>query len=68
MYLGERGVTGCDGISPHLQHISDNDNGTKMRDLFFWSIFYDNPPIGRALWPHCEMPVHVALLGSAISR
>eukprot|EP00966_Prymnesium_polylepis_P182761 4234485-Prymnesium_polylepis.1 len=51
-----------------MRHMAEGQTATQMRDIFFWSIFYDNQSIGRCIWPHCALPVHVALLGSAVCK
>ena len=35
-------------------------------DVFFWLCFRRNLKLAQVVWPRCSMPVHVALLGSAI--
>ena len=41
---------------------------TQPHDCFFWCAFRSNLEMARVVWPLCQKPVHVALLGSAISQ
>ena len=39
-----------------------------MHDVFFWLICQGNEEMVRHMWARCALPVHVALLGSAIAK
>lgn len=39
-----------------------------MHDIFFWLICQGNEGLVRHMWAKCSLPVHVALLGSAIAK
>ena len=41
---------------------------TQPQDVFFWCAFQSNLEMARVVWPLCAKPVHVALMGSAISH
>ena len=40
----------------------------QVHDVFFWLIFQGNEDMVRHTWARCTLPVHVALLGSAIAN
>ena len=39
-----------------------------MHEIFFWFVCTGNERLARMLWPFCDLPLHVVLLGSLISR
>lgn len=55
-------------LSPILLHILRASDHTLPRDIFIWLTCHGNEALARSFWPMCEMPVHMALLGSMISR
>jgi hypothetical protein len=55
-------------ISPILLRLLRTSTSTQEHDIFFWLVCQGNEEIARAVWARCKLPVHVALLGSAISR
>tara|TARA_B110001452_G_scaffold21628_1_gene17351 strand:+ start:612 stop:4946 length:4335 start_codon:yes stop_codon:yes gene_type:complete len=55
-------------ISPVLMRLVKKSNLPQTHDVFFWLVCHGNEEIARAIWPHCARPVHVALLGAAISK
>ena len=55
-------------LSPILLHILRASDHALPRDIFIWLTCHGNEALARSFWPMCEMPVHMALLGSMISR
>ena len=53
------------GVLPKL--LREND-ATQAHDIFFWLIFQCKLDAASVVWPLCEKPVHVALLGISISK
>lgn len=41
---------------------------TRAHDVFFWLALHGNGSLAKQLWPLCDLPIHIALLGSSICR
>ncbi|KAL1511236.1 hypothetical protein AB1Y20_006047 [Prymnesium parvum] len=41
---------------------------TRAHDIFLWLMFQGNCSFAKKVWSHCDRPVHIALLGTAICR
>ena len=55
-------------VSPLLLKLLKKSHVTQVHDVFFWLICQGNEDMVRHVWARCAMPVHVALLGSAIAK
>ena len=55
-------------ISPVLMRLVKKSDLPQTHDVFFWLVCHGNEEIARTIWPHCARPIHVALLGAAISK
>lgn len=53
-------------ISPILRQELHAEEVTRPNDVFYWLILQGNEGMARDVWPFCDNPVHVALLGAAI--
>ena len=53
-------------ISPILRQELHAEDYTRPNDVFYWLIMQGNEEMARDVWPFCDNPVHVALLGAAI--
>ena len=53
-------------ISPILRQELHAEDVTRPNDVFYWLILQGNEGMARDVWPFCDNPVHVALLGAAI--
>ena len=53
-------------ISPILRQELHAEDVTRPNDVFYWLILQGNEGVARDVWPFCDNPVHVALLGAAI--
>jgi len=53
-------------ISPILRQELHAADVTRPNDIFYWLILQGNELLARDVWPFCDNPVHVALLGAAI--
>eukprot|EP00966_Prymnesium_polylepis_P267200 6172652-Prymnesium_polylepis.1 len=51
-----------------LRIILEASRSTQPHDVFFWLTFQGNLEAAEVIWPMCNVPVHVALLGSAVAR
>ena len=56
------------GITPILRQELLADDYTRPNDVFYWLTCQGNETMARDVWPHCDNPVHAALLGAAISK
>ena len=56
------------GVIPILATFLRRSTQTRAHDVFFWLAFQGNGRIAKQLLPLCDLPVHIALLGSAICR
>ena len=41
---------------------------TRPNDVFYWLTCHGNERMARDIWPHCDNPVHAALLGATICK
>ena len=53
-------------ISPILRQELHAEVCTRPNDIFYWLIMQGDEAMARDVWPFCDNPVHVALLGAAI--
>ena len=43
-------------------------SGTEVHDIFFWLVCTGNEQLARTIWGHCDLPMHIVLLGALITR
>ena len=58
-----------DSLAPSgtsLQALALLSGRVDMSDLFCWSTIVGNEELAFALWPRCEKPLHVAIIGASI--
>ena len=55
-------------ILPGMQTLLLRSRCTQAHDIFLWLVFHGNIELARHIWPLCALPIHVALLGVAVSK
>ena len=56
------------GCQPILTHLVQKFRSPQTHDVFFWLVCQGDEEMARTVWPKCNLPVHVALLGAAICK
>jgi len=57
------------GLSPVLSHLLRTTTCTQPHDIFLWLVCTGaQEGIARAVWPKCDLPVHMALLGAHVAN
>ena len=51
-----------------LYQVLDEASSPHARDIFFWLLFQCNTEMARRVWVLCGKPIHIALIGIAISK
>lgn len=56
------------GLSPVLSHLLRTTTCTQPHDIFLWLVCTGAPEgIARTVWPQCDLPIHMALLGAHVA-
>lgn len=55
-------------LHPILFSVLEANDRTRPHDIFLWFVSKGDEKLARMIWPFCDLPIHMALLGVILAR